>query len=158
MAATEPQIVTKNMGNAIVVTLLTVQLLEDAEIASLEQSLLQIIKQANVVNIVLNFENVNFLSSAVFLNKGGKFVCKPLPADVQLSMVNTILCADIDNTGIKNRQNPGSMVEIIYRHVVDNYQIVPCFTSPNKNTSYTIGPALYTWQHLYCPHQIRFTP
>jgi anti-sigma B factor antagonist len=65
MAANEPQIVTKNMGNGMVVTLLTPQLLEDAEIASLEKSLLQLIQQANIVNFVLNFENVSFLSSAV---------------------------------------------------------------------------------------------
>ena len=65
MAAPEPQIVTKNMGNGIVITLLTPQLLEDAEIASLEQSILKTIQQANIVNFVLNFENVNFLSSAV---------------------------------------------------------------------------------------------
>ena len=65
MGAAEPQIVTKNMGNGIVITLLTPQLLEDAEIASLEQSILQTINQANIVNFVLNFENVNFLSSAV---------------------------------------------------------------------------------------------
>lgn len=44
---------------------------------------------------------MNFLASAVFLNKGGKFTCKPLPADAQLSMINTILCADLDNTGAK---------------------------------------------------------
>ncbi|HEX8021801.1 VCBS repeat-containing protein [Mucilaginibacter sp.] len=44
---------------------------------------------------------MNFLASAVFLNKNGKFVCKPLPVDAQLSMVNTILCADLDNTGVK---------------------------------------------------------
>jgi anti-sigma B factor antagonist len=65
MATTGPQIGSVNMGNSIVITLLTPQLLEDAEIASLEQSLLQMIKQANIVNFVLNFENVNFLSSAV---------------------------------------------------------------------------------------------
>ena len=65
MAATEPQIATKNIKNVIVVTLLTPQLIEDTEIASLEQSLLQMIKKANVVNFVLNFENVIFLSSAV---------------------------------------------------------------------------------------------
>jgi anti-sigma B factor antagonist len=65
MAVIQPQITSKNYGNCIVITLMTPQLLEDAEIASLEQSLMQTIKQANVVNIVLNFENVNFLSSAV---------------------------------------------------------------------------------------------
>ncbi|WPV01531.1 VCBS repeat-containing protein [Mucilaginibacter sp. cycad4] len=44
---------------------------------------------------------MNFLASAVFLNKNGKFVCKPLPTDAQLSMISTILCADLDNTGVK---------------------------------------------------------
>lgn len=42
---------------------------------------------------------MNFLASAVFLNNGKKFTCKPLPAEAQFSMVNTILCDDIDNTG-----------------------------------------------------------
>jgi hypothetical protein len=42
---------------------------------------------------------INFLASAVFLNNGKKFTCKPLPAEAQFSMVNTILCDDIDNTG-----------------------------------------------------------
>jgi len=65
MAATEPQIASKNMGNGIVITLLTPQLLEEAEIASLEQSLLQTIKNA-MYECVLNFENVNFLSSRCF--------------------------------------------------------------------------------------------
>jgi anti-sigma B factor antagonist len=65
MAAVQSQMSSQNMGNGIVITLLTPQLLEEAEIASLEQSLMQKIKEANVVNIVLNFENVNFLSSAV---------------------------------------------------------------------------------------------
>ena len=53
------------MGNGLVITLMTAQLLEEAEIASLEQSLTQTINQANNVNIVLDFENVTFLSSAV---------------------------------------------------------------------------------------------
>jgi anti-sigma B factor antagonist len=65
MAATQPQIESKNYGHCIVIKLMTAQLLEDAEIASLEQSLLQLIKVVNVLNIVLNFENVGFLSSAV---------------------------------------------------------------------------------------------
>jgi hypothetical protein len=42
---------------------------------------------------------MNFLASAVFLNNGKKFSCKQLPADAQLSAVNTILCDDIGNTG-----------------------------------------------------------
>ena len=42
---------------------------------------------------------MNFLASAVFLNDGKKFSCKLLPADAQLSMVNTILCDDMGGTG-----------------------------------------------------------
>jgi anti-sigma B factor antagonist len=59
------QITSKSVGNSIVITLASAQILEDAEIAALEQSLLEAIKNSNVVNIVLNFENVSFLSSAV---------------------------------------------------------------------------------------------
>jgi anti-sigma B factor antagonist len=65
MGAIQSQITSKSMGNGLVITLLTAQLLEEAEIASLEKSLTETIKQANVANIVLNFENVTFLSSAV---------------------------------------------------------------------------------------------
>jgi len=42
---------------------------------------------------------MNFLASAIFLNDGKKFSCKLLPADAQLSMVNTILCDDMGGTG-----------------------------------------------------------
>lgn len=42
---------------------------------------------------------MNFLASAVFLNNGKKFTCKLLPADAQLSMVNTILCDDMGSAG-----------------------------------------------------------
>jgi hypothetical protein len=44
---------------------------------------------------------MNFLASAVFLNDGKKFSCKPFPANAQLSTVNTILCDDADSTGAK---------------------------------------------------------
>lgn len=43
---------------------------------------------------------MNYLASAVFINDGnGKFTCKPLPYNAQLSNVGTILCDDIDNSG-----------------------------------------------------------
>ncbi|HEY9195260.1 MAG TPA: FG-GAP-like repeat-containing protein, partial [Mucilaginibacter sp.] len=44
---------------------------------------------------------MNYLASAVFLNDGRKFTCRQLPAQAQLSMVNTILCDDIDGSGNK---------------------------------------------------------
>ncbi|MEB0263034.1 MULTISPECIES: VCBS repeat-containing protein [unclassified Mucilaginibacter] len=44
---------------------------------------------------------MNYLSSAVFINgNNNKFTCKPLPYNAQLSNVSTILCDDIDNSGI----------------------------------------------------------
>ncbi|WP_162276828.1 VCBS repeat-containing protein [Mucilaginibacter pedocola] len=43
---------------------------------------------------------MNYLASAVFMNEGGKFVAKALPYNAQLSNVNTIICDDLDNSGI----------------------------------------------------------
>ena len=43
---------------------------------------------------------MNWMASTVFINSGGKFVAKALPYNAQLSSVNTILCADIDRSGI----------------------------------------------------------
>ncbi|MBD1387778.1 VCBS repeat-containing protein [Mucilaginibacter rigui] len=43
---------------------------------------------------------MNYLASAVFINNGkGKFTCKALPYNAQLSNIGTILCDDIDNSG-----------------------------------------------------------
>jgi hypothetical protein len=44
---------------------------------------------------------MNFLASAIFLNDGKKFSCKQFPVNAQLSMINTIICDDISNTGVK---------------------------------------------------------
>jgi anti-sigma B factor antagonist len=65
MDPTPPQISTKHIENSIVITLMMPQILEEEEIVALEQAILEEIKDANVLNIVLNFENVIFLSSAV---------------------------------------------------------------------------------------------
>jgi hypothetical protein len=44
---------------------------------------------------------MNYLSSAVFFNTDNKkFTCKPLPYNAQLSNVGTILCDDIDGSGV----------------------------------------------------------
>jgi hypothetical protein len=42
---------------------------------------------------------INCLYSAVFLNKGKTFECKPFPPKAQLSSVNTIICNDLNNNG-----------------------------------------------------------
>jgi anti-sigma B factor antagonist len=65
MEETHAQITSRDVGNGIVISLLTPKLLEEAVIAELEELLMQAIKQANVPNIVLDFEKVDFLSSAV---------------------------------------------------------------------------------------------
>ncbi|AMR32011.1 hypothetical protein A0256_11570 [Mucilaginibacter sp. PAMC 26640] len=43
---------------------------------------------------------MNWLASTVFMNEGSKFVAKPLPYNPQLSSVNTIVCDDIDKSGL----------------------------------------------------------
>ncbi|WP_165852092.1 VCBS repeat-containing protein [Mucilaginibacter terrenus] len=43
---------------------------------------------------------MNYLASTVFFNDGKKFTATPLPYNAQLSSVNTILCDDIDKSGI----------------------------------------------------------
>jgi anti-sigma B factor antagonist len=65
MAAIQPRISVENVKNGIVITFTSEKILEEREITALEHSILPIIEQAAVPNIVLNFENVKFLSSAV---------------------------------------------------------------------------------------------
>jgi hypothetical protein len=43
---------------------------------------------------------MNYLASAVFINDGGKFTVQALPYNAQLSSVNTILCEDLDSSGV----------------------------------------------------------
>jgi hypothetical protein len=42
---------------------------------------------------------INCLYSAIFLNTGKTFECKPFPPNAQLSSVNTIICDDLYNNG-----------------------------------------------------------
>ncbi len=65
MATNQPIIHSEKVGNGVLITLMRQELLEEGVIASLEQSLLQTVNQADVVNFALNFEHVGFLSSAV---------------------------------------------------------------------------------------------
>jgi anti-sigma B factor antagonist len=65
MAPIQPRISVENVENGVVITFTSEKILEEREIVALEHSILPIIEQAGVPNIVLNFENVKFLSSAV---------------------------------------------------------------------------------------------
>ena len=59
------QTTSRDMGYGTVINLLTTKLIEDSVITELEELVLQVIKHAKVPNIVLNFDNVIFLSSSV---------------------------------------------------------------------------------------------
>ncbi len=65
MATNQPLIHSEKVGNGVLITIMTQELLEEGMIASMEQSLLQTVDQADVMNFAINFEHVNFLSSAV---------------------------------------------------------------------------------------------
>jgi anti-sigma B factor antagonist len=65
MAAIKPRISVQNAEKGTIITFTGEKILEETEIAALEHSIMPIIEQAGVPNIVLNFTNVKFLSSAV---------------------------------------------------------------------------------------------
>jgi anti-sigma B factor antagonist len=65
MAAIRPRISVENTENCVIITFTNEKILEEMEIAALEHSILPIIEQAKIPNIVINFANVKFLSSAV---------------------------------------------------------------------------------------------
>jgi anti-sigma B factor antagonist len=65
MAKNRPQICSHNTQDCVIISLLSQQYLEEGEIAELERSLLELISKTDILNIVLDFETVKFLSSAV---------------------------------------------------------------------------------------------
>ena len=65
MADISPRISVEYALDATVVTFTDERILEEKDIRELEQSLSSVIEQADGVNLVLNFCNVKFLSSAV---------------------------------------------------------------------------------------------
>ena len=62
---TNPKIAVEYVENIIVATLADEKILEDADIQALEDSLLPLIEQHEGLNLVLDFSEVKFLSSAV---------------------------------------------------------------------------------------------
>jgi anti-sigma B factor antagonist len=65
MAANQPPIISQRMENGLIITVMAKELLEDAEITELENAIIRLLGQGAAMNIVLSFENVKFLSSAV---------------------------------------------------------------------------------------------
>lgn len=65
MAELKPKISVYYSEDATVITLAEERILEDADIKGLEESIMPIIEQAGRINLILDFCNVEFLSSAV---------------------------------------------------------------------------------------------
>jgi anti-sigma B factor antagonist len=65
MAAIKPRISVEYTGNATVVCFTDEKILEEKDIKALQESIMSIVEQAERINLVLDFGNVRFLSSAV---------------------------------------------------------------------------------------------
>ncbi len=65
MAPIKPKICVEYAGDATVVTFSNERILEERDIQDLQESLMGVVEQADKMNLVLDFANVRFLSSAV---------------------------------------------------------------------------------------------
>lgn len=65
MAPVKPSISVEYTDNATVVTLAEEKILEEKDIQALQESIMSVIEQAERINLILDFCNVRFLSSAV---------------------------------------------------------------------------------------------
>ncbi len=65
MTAIKPKISVEYCENATIVTLSDEKILEEKDISALQESVMSIIEQADRMNLILDFHNVQFLSSAV---------------------------------------------------------------------------------------------
>jgi len=65
MAEIKPRISVEYAENATIVTFVDEKILEEMDIQSLQASVMSVIEEAERVNLVLDFCNVRFLSSAV---------------------------------------------------------------------------------------------
>ena len=65
MAQDNPKIIVEYLSDAAVVTLTDEKILEEVDIQALESSLTPLIEQTPGIKMVLDFSNVQFLSSAV---------------------------------------------------------------------------------------------
>jgi len=65
MAPIKPKISVEYAENATIITLADEKILEDDDIRALQESLMSVIEQGGKINLVVDFRNVRFLSSAV---------------------------------------------------------------------------------------------
>jgi len=65
MAPIKPKISVEYAENATIITLADEKILEDYDIRALQESLMSVIEQGGRINLVVDFRNVRFLSSAV---------------------------------------------------------------------------------------------
>ena len=65
MAAIKPSITVKYAENATIIGFTDQKILEEQDIKTLTESLMSVIEQAERINLILDFGNVRFLSSAV---------------------------------------------------------------------------------------------
>ncbi len=65
MAKIKSRVSVEYTDNATIVTLADEKILEEKDIRALQESIMSVIEQTGPINLVLNFSNVRFLSSAV---------------------------------------------------------------------------------------------
>jgi len=65
MAEIKPRISVGYSQNATIVTFTDEKILEESDIQALQESIMSVIEQADRINLILDFGNVRFLSSAV---------------------------------------------------------------------------------------------
>ena len=65
MAEIKPRISVEYAKNATIVTLADEKILEEKDIRALQESIMSVIEQSERMNLILDFCNVRFLSSAV---------------------------------------------------------------------------------------------
>lgn len=65
MAAIKPNISVEYAGNVTIIRFTDEKILEETDIKALQESIMSVIEQAERINLILDFGNVRFLSSAV---------------------------------------------------------------------------------------------
>ncbi len=65
MAPIKPNITVEYTDNAAIITFIDKKILEEKDIQALQESIMSVIEQTERINLILDFCNVHFLSSAV---------------------------------------------------------------------------------------------
>jgi anti-sigma B factor antagonist len=65
MASIKPRISVEYAENATIVTFTDERILEERDLQALQESIVSVIEQTERINLILDFRNVQFLSSAV---------------------------------------------------------------------------------------------